>query len=210
MNNLMEYLPGSTFFGSSAGWENKVCLGQGRAYGLELLAQKTVGKVTGWMGYTLSRTLRRFDQLNDGKEFPAKYDRIHDLSITLQYKHSEKFDISVTWVYATGNTATLALHQFEGQVENASWTSDGLAVSSYGYVESRNNFRMPAYHRMDVSVNFHKQKKHGVRTWNISVYNLYSRQNPFLIYRGYRYGSPVLKQLSLFPILPSVAYIYKF
>lgn len=210
MNNLMEYLPGSTFFGNSTGWEDKVCLGQGRAYGLELLAQKTVGKVTGWVGYTLSRTLRQFDMLNDGKEFPAKYDRIHDLSITLQYKHSDNFDIAVTWVYATGNTATLALHQFEGQEESAQWTSDGLATSSYGYVESRNNFRMPSYHRMDVSLNFHKQKKHGVRTWNISVYNLYNRQNPFLVYRGYRHGSPVLKQLSLFPILPSVAYIYKF
>ncbi|MBR6899648.1 MAG: TonB-dependent receptor, partial [Bacteroidales bacterium] len=95
-----------------------------------------------------------------------------------------------------------------------SWWSGG----SLGYVESRNNFRMPSYHRMDVSVNFHKRLKHGTRTWNISVYNLYNRQNPFLVYPrtvertegGGTTYSTVLMQRSLFPILPSVSYIYKF
>jgi hypothetical protein len=83
-------------------------------------------------------------------------------------------------------------------------------------VESRNNFRLPAYHRMDISVNFHKQKKHGVRTWNISIYNVYNRQNPFIIYPTTNYSADgstyrtSLMQRSLFPILPSVAYIYKF
>ncbi len=219
MHNLMEYLPGSSFFGSSAGWENKVCLGDGRAYGVELLAQKTVGKFSGWVGYTLSRTLRTFPQLNGGREFPAKYDRIHDISITLQYKPSDRFDCGLTWVFATGNTATLAMQQFEGE-EESDWHPGQTVGRTYDYIESRNNFRMPAYHRMDLSVNFHKQKKHGVRTWNISVYNLYNRQNPFFVYPGYKetYGgggegyrsTPVLKQLSIFPIIPSVSYIYKF
>ena len=81
-------------------------------------------------------------------------------------------------------------------------------------MDSRNNFRLPAYHRMDISVNFHKQKKYGVRTWNISVYNLYNRQNPFIIYPKTTYHGTTqttsLMQRSLFPILPSVAYIYKF
>ena len=216
MHNLMEYLPGSNFLGSSAGWENKVCLGDGRAYGVELLAQKTVGKLTGWVGYTLSRTLRTFDQLNGGEEFPAKYDRIHDISITLQYKPSDGFDCGVTWVFATGNTATLAMQEFEGMADDG-YQQSGEAYS-YGFVDSRNNFRMPLYHRMDVSVNFHKQKKHGVRTWNVSVYNLYNRENPYLVYRsgadswgalGYT-SHRVLKQLSIFPIIPSVSYIYKF
>ncbi len=219
MHNLMEYLPGSSFFGSSTGWENKVCLGDGRAYGLELLAQKTVGDFTGWVGYTLSRTLRTFPQLNDGREFPAKYDRIHDLSITVQYKPNKRFDCGVTWVYATGNTATLALQQFEGD-RAGGWNVGEPEPEVLDYVESRNNFRLPAYHRMDLSVNFHKQKRRGVRTWNISVYNLYNRQNPFFVYRGYKEGyssadggyrsTPVLKQLSIFPIIPSVSYIYKF
>lgn len=217
MHNLMEYRPGSTFLGSSTGWENKVCLGDGRAYGIEFLAQKTVGKITGWVGYTLSRTLRRFDDINNGEEFPAKFDRIHDLSVTLQYKPSEKFDCGVTWVYATGDTRTLALQEFQGQTAS-DWLVGGMNRSRYGYIEHRNNFRMPSYHRLDISVNFHKRKKHGIRTWNISVYNVYNRQNPFLIYKDYRneltdgtyQRKPVLKQLSLFPIIPTVSYIYKF
>ena len=213
MNNLLEYRPGSTFLGSSVGWEDMVCSGSGRAYGVEFLAQKSVGNITGWVGYTWSRTKRLFDtpgqELNNGLEFPAKYDRIHDISITLQYKKDDRFDVGITWVYSTGNTATLAMQQIEG---------DEWYWNSLNFVDSRNNFRLPSYHRMDVSVNFHKQLKHGVRTWNVSVYNLYNRQNPFIIYpmtfdrydmQGVQYNT-VLMQRSLFPILPSVAYIYKF
>ena len=217
MNNLLEYKPGSTFLGSSVGWQDMVCVGRGWAYGLELLAQKSVGQITGWLGYTWSRTMRQFDtpgeELNDGRPFPAKYDRIHDISITLQYKPNDRFDAGLTWVYSTGNTATLAMHRIEDESSNAWWSGGSL-----GYVESRNNFRMPSYHRMDVSVNFHKRLKHGTRTWNISVYNLYNRQNPFLVYPktvertegGGTTYSTVLMQRSLFPILPSVSYIYKF
>ena len=214
MNNLLEYKPGSTFLGSSVGWENMVCSGRGWAYGLEFLAQKSVGDLTGWLGYTWSRTMRLFDtpgeELNGGEPFPAKYDRIHDISITLQYRKDDRFDCGVTWVYSTGNTATLAMQQIEGD--------DEYYRTGMNFVESRNNFRLPAYHRMDISVNFHKQKKHGVRTWNISVYNLYNRQNPFIVYPmtserydggGVQY-STALMQRSLFPILPSVSYIYKF
>ena len=214
MNNLLEYKPGSTFLGSSVGWEDMVCSGRGWAYGLEFLAQKSVGQVTGWFGYTWSRTMRRFDtpgeELNNGEPFPAKYDRIHDISITVQYKPDDTFDAGVTWVYSTGNTATLAMQEIDGGGESYR--------SGIEFVESRNNFRLPAYHRMDVSVNFHKKKKHGVRTWNISVYNLYNRQNPFIIYpktserydgHGTQYSTSLM-QRSLFPILPSVSYIYKF
>ena len=214
MDNLLEYKPGSTFLGSSVGWEDMVSAGRGWAYGIEFLAQKSVGVFTGWLGYTWSRTMRQFDtpgqELNDGLPFPAKYDRIHDVSITFQYKPDDTFDAGVTWVYSTGNTATVAMQQITDGSDNY-W-------SQINYVDSRNNFRLPAYHRMDVSVNFHKKKKHGIRTWNISVYNLYNRQNPFIIYpktveRYYGGGveySTVLMQRSLFPILPSVSYIYKF
>ena len=158
--------------------------------------------------------MRQFDKqgeiLNNGNPFPAKYDRIHDISITLQYKPSKRFDAGITWVYSSGNTATLPMQY----VSNGGTTWQNLR--EVPYVESRNNFRLPAYHRMDISVNFHKQKKHGVRTWNISVYNLYNRQNPFMIYPKTEYNSSTgesytgLYQRSLFPILPSVSYIYKF
>ncbi len=212
MNNLLEYKPGSTFLGSSEGWENMVCMGRGYAYGIEFLAQKTIGQLTGWFGYTWSRTIRQFDtpgeELNGGKPFPAKYDRIHDISITLQYKPNDRFDAGVTWVYATGNTATLAMQQIG---------IEGM-YGAVNFVESRNNFRLPSYHRLDLSVNFHKKKRYGIRTWNISVYNAYNHQNPFIIYprqtlrvdsQGVEYNT-VLMQRSLFPIIPSVSYIYKF
>jgi hypothetical protein len=212
MDNLMEYKPGSSFFGTSANWEDKVCLGRGWAYGVEFLAQKSVGKITGWLGYTWSRTWRQFDELNGGERFPAKYDRIHDVSLTLQYRPNDRFDVGLTWVYCTGNTATLAFHRMETNAEIYSY----YAVNSVDFVEQRNNYRLPAYHRMDVSFNFHRKFTHGSRTINISVYNAYNRQNPFVIYPSTQYYSndgsykTVLMQRSLFPLLPSIAYTYKF
>lgn len=217
MNNLLEYKDGSSFWESSAGWENKVAMGKGWAYGVEFLAQKNVGKWTGWLGYTWSKTMRLFDregmELNNGKEFPAKYDRRHDISVVVMYKPSDRFDISGTWVYSTGNAVTLALQSFEYEDEG------GYMAHSIPYVESRNNYRMPSYHRMDLGVNFHKEKKHGVRTWSISVYNVYNRKNPFLIYTDYEQGTILedgsayplsLMKASLFPIIPSVSYSFKF
>ncbi len=226
MNNLMEYRNGSSFWSGTTEWEDKVCLGRGWAYGIEFLAQKTIGKVTGWVGYTWSRTLRQFEMLNNGDPFPAKYDRIHDLSITLQYKPNEHFDCGITWIYATGNTATLALQEIPSDNYDPSSYTPSIAPFAglyndgdhYNYVSARNNFRMPAYHRMDISANFHRRLRHGSRTISLSVYNVYNHQNPFTIYKSYKYHTTIgdrtygssLVQLSIFPILPSVSYIYKF
>ena len=117
MDNLLEYKDGASFWGSSQGWEQKVCMGRGWAYGIELLAQKSLGRLTGWLGYTWSHTYRLFDrpgqELNDGKPFPAKYDRRHDISLVLTYKFSDRFDASLTWVFSSGNAATLALQEFD-------------------------------------------------------------------------------------------------
>ena len=229
MSNLLEYRDGTSFWGSSVGWEDKVCMGDGWAYGVEFLAQKSVGKYSGWIGYTWSHSMRLFDregqQLNDGLPFPAKYDRRHDLSIVFIYKPSDRFDLSLSWVYSSGNTATIAMQEFEGESDSPStdFYNDDIIdkntyLATYGYIEGRNNFRLPAYHRMDFSVNFNKKKRHGLRTWNISVYNLYNHHNPFIVYESNRYhytyngqyyGS-ALVQLSVFPIIPSVSYIYKF
>ena len=218
MNNLLEYRDGVSFWSSSTNWEDKVCIGRGWSYGLEFLAQRTLGPVSGWVGYTWSRTMRLFDregmEINNGKPFPAKYDRRHDISIVLMYKPSDRFDVGLTWVYSTGNAATLAMQEFQDEDPD----SDDGSQNVYGYVEGRNNFRMPAYHRMDIGVNFHKQKKYGTRTINISVYNLYNRNNPFIVYESGRYHytngdvtyRSALVQLSIFPIIPSISYQYKF
>ena len=225
MNNLIEYLDGSSFMGSSTGWEDKVAMGRGWGYGLEFLAQRTIGKTTGWIGYTWSKSERLFDregeELNNGNVFPAKYDRRHDISIVVSHKFSNRFDLAGTWVFSTGNAATLALQNYQpaNSQQNRSWYS-----SSMPYINSRNNFRYPNYHRLDLGMNFHKQKKHGIRTWNLSIYNVYNQQNPFFVYPTTEYQSYIgnqngfststsqkkLKQVSIFTIIPSISYSYKF
>ena len=213
MDNLLEYKDGASFFGSSERWDQKVCMGKGWAYGVEFLVQRSFGKTTGWIGYTWAHAKRQFDRegmvINNGKVFPAKYDRRHDLSITVQHKFSDRFDLSGTWVFSSGNCGTLGTQIYEGLADD--WGN----VNTINALE-RNNFRMGSYHRLDLSMNFHKQKKHGVRTWNISIYNAYNHNNPFIVYTDYRWDEAtqkekrVLMQASLFPIIPSVSYSFKF
>ena len=221
MHNLLEYKDGATFFGSSESWEEKVVLGDGWAYGVEFLLQRNVGNLTGWIGYTWSKTMRQFDRpgqvLNDGKPFPAKYDRRHDLSIVLSYKVNDKMDFSATWVYSSGNAATLSLQEYAEAQQTANDYADVDPEGWGGYLShpsGRNNFRMPDYHRMDISANFHRQFRRCSRTINVSVYNLYNRKNPYMIYESHEYTykgyNGALVQLSIFPILPSVAYTLKF
>ena len=221
MTNLIEYKDGASFMSSASGWEDKVSVGRGWAYGVEFLAQKTVGKTTGWVGYTWSKTERLFDRpgqvINYGKVFPAKFDRRHDISLVVAHKFSEKFDIAGTWVYSTGNAGSLALQNYSKP------TLPGLNsydyVNSVPYLSARNNYRLPSYQRLDLGANFHKQKKHGIRTWSFSVYNASNRMNPFFVYPDYDYiyynngtmeSSKSLKKITIFPIIPSVSYSYKF
>ena len=223
MSNLIEYKDGASFFGTSEGWENLVVTGDGWAYGIEALIQRNFGNLTGWIGYTWSRTMHRFNrpgqELNGGRPFQAKYDRRHDVSIVISYKISNNIDVSATWVYSTGNAATLAMQKYAVATDDPEeYNNPELAGrnSTLPYISSRNNFRMPDYHRLDIGANFHRQfKRHNMhRTINVSVYNVYNRKNPYMIYQSRRYTSgnynSALVKLSLFPILPSVAYTLYF
>ena len=207
MDNLIEYKEGASFFQLSQGWESKVEIGRGYSYGAEFLVRKNLGKLTGWIGYTLSWSWRQFENINFGEPFPYKYDRRHDMSIVLMYQLNENIDFGATWVYGTGNAVTLGV---------ARYAPYGSSFDSYysgdiEYFNGRNSYRTPAYHRLDLSANFHKTKKWGERTWSVGFYNTYSRQNPFYLYFGYtNTGNRVLKQVSLFPIIPSVRYSFKF
>jgi hypothetical protein len=227
MHNLIEYKDGASFLGSSTGWEDKVVKGDGWAYGVEFLAQKTVGKTTGWVGYTWSKSERLFNrpgqELNYGKVFPAKFDRRHDLSVVVFHKFSDRIDLSGTWVFSSGNTGTLALQQYMGGTvpESTTWNFNQFPFNSteLNHISGRNNYRFSPYHRLDFGVNFHKKKKIGTRTWNISIYNLYNNNNPFLVYPKENYNhDPIsgvstirktLTQVSIFPIIPSISYSYK-
>lgn len=207
MNNLVEYKDGASFMFSGETWDNMVCSGAGWSYGIEFMLRRDVGKVTGWVAYTWSKTERLFDRegqtLNNGEVFPAKYDRRHDISVVLSYKLNEKIDLSATWVFCTGNAMTLGLQNYKPLAE---LQTDYL--NSVTYIENRNNYRMPNYHRLDLSANFNRKFKHGERTINISVYNAYNRQNPYMLYQNS--SGTKLKQLSVFQLIPSIAYTYKF
>lgn len=205
MNNIIEYGEGSSIAAFNQNWERDVVSGRGGSYGAELLVQKKRGRTSGWIGYTLSWTNRRFPQLNQGSSFPYRYDRRHDLSIVITHKLKHK-TLSVTWVYGTGNAVSLPLAQY---------SEGGETVNIYG---DRNSFRMPAYHRLDISV--HQPRSRGKDQITFSVYNLYSRRNPLYLFvedgvsihpeRGLYDYARVVKQLSLFPIVPSVNYRFTF
>ena len=216
--NLLEYKEGASFMGYSAEWQQQVETGDGWSYGVEFLAQRKIGPVTGWIGYTWSRSMRRFEHINRGKPFHAKYDREHDLSITLQYQITPRVDIAGTWVYATGNRGTLI-----------SQTYIDPQIGRVEYFNERNGYVMPDNHRLDLSCNIHfphkrsetgklggKDGYYGKGGWlrhaehilNISCYNVYCRMNPMFIEMDPNSGK--LYQISIFPILPSISYQFKF
>lgn len=212
--NLVEFKDGASFFGVSSSWEEKVAVGDGWSYGIELLLQRKHGPVTGWIGYTWSRSMRQFDRegmvINNGKPYHAKYDREHDLSITLQYRISPKFEVAGTFIYGTGSRATLATQRYFDPYEGV-WVD---------YISERNNFVMPDYHRLDLAMNVHlpcrksgdisKSKGGWLRDAehliSLSVYNVYCHKNPYMMI----IVGNELKQISLFPILPSLSYSFKF
>jgi len=185
--------------------DNNFTFGKGWSYGSEFYLNKRTGKWTGWVGYTLSYTKEKFPEINMGKWFWAKYDRRHDVSVVVSYELNEKWTFSAIWVYATGNAMTLEIGQY---------VLEGNIVGDYG---PKNTFRMPAYHRMDLSATYtgKKHKKYS-SSWNFSLYNVYSRANPYYIYfettgniTDYNITTQA-KQVSLFPILPSATWNFKF
>jgi hypothetical protein len=187
--------------------EEHFVFGKGWSYGSEFFINKTSGKFTGWFGYTLSWTWRKFDQLNESKKFPAKYDRRHDLSIVGTYDLNPKIKLGAVFVYGTGNATSLP-ERF--------YIISGVVTQEFSHV---NQYRMPPYHRMDLSLTYtpeHKKKTRVQDSWVFSIYNVYSRFNPYFIYFDQK-GSPYngsltieARQVSLFPILPSVTWNFKF
>lgn len=212
-------------------WESKTTSGQGWAYGMEFLVRRNVGKVTGWVGYTLSWIQHQFDELNYGKKFYARYDRRHDISVVLMYSPTKRINLSLSWVYATGNAVTLTesiyLSETMQEYYNEVMQRGNQYPYSYstGFIENygeKNNIRMRAFHHLDVSAQFIKPHKKGrfESIFEVSVYNIYNHRNPFFYYirnetvmdeiTGETEQVYKLKQLSIFPIIPSFTYHFKF
>lgn len=201
MDNVMEYAEGSSYMDPTSDWQDKIVTGKGWSYGAEFFVQRKRGNTTGMLGYTLSWTKRQFPGLNEGKVFPYKYDRRHDIKAAVVHKIGSRVELSATWVFGTGQATTLPTEVY--------LDADGHEVEVF---ESRNNFRLPSFHHLDVGATFRKQKKWGERSWVIGAYNVYNRRNPFFIYKGYgsNGNTPAFHQVSLFPFIPSVSYQFKF
>jgi hypothetical protein len=206
MQNQIEYAEG--YVPSSLDdTENSFVFGKGWSYGAELFINKTKGRLTGWVGYTLSWTWRQFPDLNFGEKYPAKYDRRNDMSVVAMYELSKKWKLSASFVFGTGNSATLPQRFY---------IVGGILTQEYSRI---NEYRLPSYHRLDFSAIL-TPKKNITRKWKsewvFSVYNAYNRRNPYFIYFD-QTGSPLngsleiqAKQVSLFPVIPAITWNVKF
>jgi hypothetical protein len=221
MKNLIEFkegaLPGDNLNDNT---DNLLVFGEGWAYGIEFFFKKSVGKLTGWVGYTWAKTERKFPDLNNGNVFPAKYDRRHDLTVVAGYKLNDRWTFGASFIYATGNTLTLP----------SSWyVQEQNLLFNYG---ARNSTRMAPYHRLDLSATLYDKayktkidettgetiqvKKKFRSNWSFSCYNVYNRANPFFLYvdndGDFLNGDFKIsvKQVTLFPIIPSVTWNFEF
>lgn len=212
--NVLEYKDGQLVFTSATDWEKTVEMGNGKGKGLELFVQKTAGVWTGMLGYTLSKTDRIFPDgtINYGKSFPFTYDRRHVLDCFISYKVNEKISLNGSWSFSSGNMIT------------ASWRSTLLVdpdgkMDESAYISGRNNYRLPPSHRLDISADFRKKKKHGERIWSFGIYNLYGAMNPDWVVNDTEitideHGEAslihYLSKRSFLTFIPSVSYTYVF
>lgn len=226
MNDISFYKEGASFLligdpqeSNGIDWEKNITQGKGWSYGAEFLLQKEKGKWSGWIGYTLSWTFVQFDSINYGKKFFPRYDRRHDISIVNIYKFNDRIKLSCTWVYGTGNAITLPMAQYDAAPHNPAQTDGYKQQEFFGFNSNlrndygeKNGFRMAPYHRLDVGIQFTKVKEKYTRTFEVSLYNAYNRWNPFFYYidRGATAAQNKLMQITLFPILPSVSWSWKF
>jgi len=204
MKNVIDYSEGSSFGNAFNNWEDMVEMGRGKAYGIEWLVQKRKGAITGLLSYTLGKSTRQFQTINDGKTFPYKYDRRHEIKTAVIWKPSEKIELGANWVFSTGNAISIPVAYYY----------DPFTSRDVDIYTGRNNYRMPNYHRLDLSLRLTKQKRHHQRIWTFGVYNAYNRFNPFFIYKSEDlagYSSTIeFKEMSIFPLLPSFSYQFKF
>jgi len=184
--------------------------GKGWSYGAELFLRKNRGKLTGWLSYTLSWAKQKFDALNFGKTFPFRYDRRHNLALVGSYQLTDRWSLSATFVFSSGNVYTVPVGRI-GVFHGGS-----LFEGNYFIYEERNNVRMSPYHRLDFSASYKKERrlfgKNYASEWVFSLYNAYSRLNPYFVFFEVepRTGEPKAQQVSLLPIIPSVTYNFKF
>jgi hypothetical protein len=201
LKNQIDYKNGANLvFNSTV--EAELVFGRGWAYGAEFMFKRNFGRLNGWVSYTWSRTMRQFDEINNGNAFPARQDRIHDLALVGIYELAPKWSLSANWVYNTGNAVTFP---------NGKYEIDGLIA---GYYTQRNGYRMPPYHRLDIGLTWQRKKTEKFESsWNFSVYNVYARENAYFIQFRQNEDNPAITeavQFAIFKAIPSVSYRFKF
>ena len=197
MMNLIDYKNGSDLQINPT-IESLLVLGRGWSYGAEFLIRKRAGRLSGWVGYTWSKTQEQFPLINNGKVFPARQDRTHDISVVTIYDLNAAWNFSAVWVYNTGNAVTFPGGNY--------WIDNRLVP----YYTERNGYRMPAYHRLDLSATWKLGERSNL---NFSIYNVYNRMNAYAIYFRQNRTDPTRTeavQITLFPIIPSVTYNFNY
>ncbi|PWJ57677.1 outer membrane receptor for ferrienterochelin and colicin [Dyadobacter jejuensis] len=223
MRNIVAYKEGTSFISFDDGpqdlpWTDNITVGKGWSYGTEFLLKKEQGKLTGWVGYTLSWTIHQFEEINSGKRFFPTFDRRHDLSVVSSYALSERVKLSANWVFLSGNRLTVPQsysYGYNGQPDRFHMGNDLQLTEYFG---SRNSYQAEAYHRLDLGIQLHKKKKWGEQYWEFGLYNAYFRKNPTYYYLSYstvRFDGEngelgKVTKKSLFPVVPSVSYNFKF
>ncbi|MBK0403974.1 TonB-dependent receptor [Adhaeribacter sp. BT258] len=211
MNRQIDFRDGAQLF-VNPNLDQEFIFGKGYSYGSEFYFEKKTGKTTGWLGYTLSWTNRKFPDINQGKIFPTRFDRRHDVTFVVLHQLNKRLNLTGSWVYGTGSSYSVPLGKTVFQ---------DIAYANVQYVplypQERNNYRMVAYHRLDLGMVYKLKPKRGESDLTFSIYNVYNRKNPYFIYidaiengdetkiLGFR-----AKQVSLFPVIPAVTYNFKF
>jgi hypothetical protein len=201
MHNQIDYRNGAEVF-SNAPIETQLLFGKGRAYGFEFLFKKKTGRLTGWISYTLSKTERQIEEINNGSWYPARQDRTHDIAVVAIYNLSQKWTLSGNWIFYTGDAVTYP---------SGKYTVDN---DVYFYYSERNAYRMPNYHRLDFSATKQlKKHKRYSSELNFSIFNLYGRANAYQISFRESETDPNKTEAvktSLFTFVPSISYNFKF
>ena len=215
MQNQIDFEPGANLFVAEE-IDKAVLSGSGLAYGMEFFLKKSVGRLTGWIGYTLSKTTRTISPINADQPYFPRYDRRHDVSILATYKLNERWKASAVWVFATGIAFTPQVGFLFGNIglENSSASAvqpffDLIAV----YPDEFNEERLQAYHRGDISIIYTPKGKEDRKwkgEWNLSVFNAYNRKNPYFVYDDQDDQGLRIRKMIYFPILPSISYNFKF
>lgn len=237
MDNVLEYNNGASWLNCTGDWQSLVSLGKGRSYGVELMAQRSVGNTTGWVSYTWAKSLRTFDrpgqELNGGREFLAGNDKRHNFNIVVVQRLGQHWKLSASWTYQSGRRGILANTSMYGgvlQEWDPSFRPESSTLKEQEYMQNRddaahwaempgmfttyrerNNYKLPDVHHLDVGITYSvNHRRFGASEANLSFYNLYNQQNINSVYIGTNNKKYVLKGICMFPFMPSLTYTLKF